>query len=291
MESEQNGLVYSMIKGNNNCPKLQLTSSGGASAEIYLHGAHLTSWKPANGREVIYLSEKSNFGPDATIRGGIPVVFPQFSNRGNLPKHGFARCMDWELIQVSPLNETTSAVFKLVDTPSTRSIWPFAFEALLTISIFSTSLKVTLSVKNSGSLPFSFTSALHTYFKVQDIEDIKIDGLEGCSYLDYTQPQPEKLTQADQPVTFDREVDRIYPLAPHPLYLIEKGQQIKVESAGFPDVVIWNPWEEKCGRLDDMPVQGFRQMVCIEAAAIQSPISLAPQQTWSGHQLLSMEKR
>src|SRR5438270_10896601 len=79
--------------------KLEVGANDGARVEVYTHGAHLTSWKPASGEERLFLSSRSSFTPDSAIRGGVPVIFPQFSAMGPLPKHGFARVSEWELVR------------------------------------------------------------------------------------------------------------------------------------------------------------------------------------------------
>lgn len=58
-------------------------SSGDASAELYLHGATLTSWK-VGGEDLIFVSPKAVFAPPKAIRGGVPVCFPQFAMLGPL---------------------------------------------------------------------------------------------------------------------------------------------------------------------------------------------------------------
>jgi len=50
----------------------------GASAEVYLWGATLTSYKPASGKENIFVSPGAKFDGVKAIRGGVPVVFPQW---------------------------------------------------------------------------------------------------------------------------------------------------------------------------------------------------------------------
>ena len=79
-------------------------STPAATAEIYLHGAQLTSWRPAGAEEVIFLSQHSQFEPGRAIRGGIPVCFPWFRNKADDPKapsHGFVRTKAWQLDSVA----------------------------------------------------------------------------------------------------------------------------------------------------------------------------------------------
>jgi len=71
-----------------------------AEATIYTQGAHLTHWKPTGQAPAIFLSAKSDMAPGKPIRGGVPVVFPWFSQRHDGktgPMHGFARTTVWEL--------------------------------------------------------------------------------------------------------------------------------------------------------------------------------------------------
>ncbi len=94
------------ITSNNKTVKLELPKSQ-ASAEIYLYGATVTSWKAAGGSERLFLSSKAALDGSAAIRGGIPIVFPVFgppSQHSDAPevvktldKHGFARIHDWSL--------------------------------------------------------------------------------------------------------------------------------------------------------------------------------------------------
>ena len=71
-------------------PTHKLTLPCGDSLRVALHGAHVLSWV-SQGRERLYLSPHSVMDAHAAIRGGVPVCFPQFNQRGPLPKHGFAR--------------------------------------------------------------------------------------------------------------------------------------------------------------------------------------------------------
>ena len=98
------------------------------SRDVYLHGAHVTSWKPARDHdERLFLSERSEFRAGAAIRGGIPVIFPQFAAEGPLPRHGFARTSEWTLDEVSAKAGDAVASLSLRDSAETRAIWNHAF--------------------------------------------------------------------------------------------------------------------------------------------------------------------
>src|SRR5690348_10580973 len=78
--------------------------SPAAKGEIYLQGAHVTSWTPAGQRPVLFMSSRSVFAPGKAIRGGVPIIFPWFGARSDGkpgPQHGFARSSLWEFKSAS----------------------------------------------------------------------------------------------------------------------------------------------------------------------------------------------
>ncbi len=126
--------MHTLIPGD--FPKVILTAPDNARTEIYLHGAHVTSWITPDGDEKLYLSQRNSFRPDAALRGGIPVVFPQFSGLGPLPKHGFARTSTWEWLGAQAgTHGTLSGHFQMTDSAATRRIWDHAFRLDLTVTI------------------------------------------------------------------------------------------------------------------------------------------------------------
>jgi len=124
---------FTLTAGLGGMPRLELVAPDGARAEVYAHGAHVTSWVPAGGVERLFLSERSVFNGQAAIRGGVPVIFPQFSMEGPLPRHGFARTRAWEFVTAGVEAGGASASFRLVDSAETRRIWPHAFAARLDV--------------------------------------------------------------------------------------------------------------------------------------------------------------
>ncbi len=125
---------YKLTSGTNGLQKVVLNAPDNASAEIYLHGAQVTSWKPAGGEEQLFLSRASEFGPNASIRGGVPVIFPQFGKEGPLPRHGFARRMEWAFVKAEEGDTGVTATFQRGDNQATRRLWPHAFLTRLEVT-------------------------------------------------------------------------------------------------------------------------------------------------------------
>ncbi len=257
----------------------------GASAQVVTQGAHVTSWHTRDGVERLFLSQQSDFRAGAAIRGGVPIIFPQFAGLGPLPKHGFARTAQWQLHD-SRMPDTVQ--FRLQDSDATRALWPHVFSAEYSVTLAGEALVLALSVRNTGAVPYSFTAALHTYLRVTDIEQVRLKGLQGLRYSD-TANGGRDCVEADPVLAIRGEVDRIYFSSKQPIILSEPGQRDVVCSAtGFADTVVWNPGPEKAAALADLEPGGYRHMVCIEAAAIGAPITLAPQASWRGEQRLSL---
>ena len=263
---------------------IPIVCGDGARAELHLNGAHLTSWVPAGARDDrLFVSTKSAFGVGASIRGGVPVIFPQFASEGPLPKHGFARAMPWTLVRVDENADFARAELELVDDDITRAIWPFAFRAELAVQIEGNTLDVTLSIENRHETSFSFTAALHTYFRVRDAFSAQIVGLNGLRYCDKLEGGAEH-DERGQSLAIVGEIDRVYHNAIAPLEIREADRRVRVEQRGFRDVVVWNPGADGLRGKADFAVGEEREMLCVEAAVVKEPVLLAPGERWSGSQ-------
>lgn len=273
-------------------PALALRSADGASVVVTRHGAHVVSWLPAGGHgEQLYLSPRSGFADGQAIRGGAPVVFPQFSDRGPLPRHGFVRNRAWRLLHAGDdADGAATAVLGLSDDAATRAIWPYAFALELRVRVLGQQLEMGLHCTNTGPVPWSFAAALHTYLQVPDSAQVRIAGLAGRSYHDALDHQEK--TQHEEWLTIPAEVDRVYPGvdAAVDLHRHTDGAAtvVRVEHSGFADTVVWNPGAQRCALLPDMPADGYRAMVCIESGRILEPVLLASAQTWLGVQRLQL---
>jgi len=276
-----------VVNGAAGLPKVVMSAADGARAEIYLYGAHITSWVPAGGEEQLYLSPQADYRPGASIRGGVPVVFPQFSGMGPLPKHGFLRTLQWEYVGVRETGNGITTDFMIVENEHTLALWPHRFRDRLAVTAGGPQLAVGLTIENTDDRPFEFTAALHTYFAVRDLAAIAVEGLGGLPFRDAADGYRDKV-QAESQLRFEGEVDRIYFNAPRQVTLAEPGRRLMVAAEGFPDIVVWNPGPTKGAALDDLPPGGFRRFICIEAAIVGQPVELQPGQTWQGRQVLTV---
>ncbi len=248
-----------------------------ARAKIALQGAHLFHYKRVGEVPLIWLSQKSFFEHGKVIRGGIPVCWPWFGKHPNdseLPQHGFARNSLWELKETHEIDaHTTEVILQLQPSAEHFKLWPHTAELFLTITI-SRTLTLALRSKNCDTHTFEISSALHSYFAIDDIENVSVKGLAGRSYFDKVTGQEQ--TQQGS-LTITKEVDRIYQNVDYPVTLHDKSRTIEVNARGSSSTVIWNPWRENSISMGDMENDSYKTMLCIEAAnALGDTILLAP---------------
>lgn len=264
-------------------PATELELPCGDRLVVARHGAHVLSWM-AVGRERLYLSPRSVMDGRSAIRGGIPVCFPQFNLRGDLPKHGFARNLPWQVHPARLDAEQAHLALSLGKSPATASWWAQAFEARLLIELTPGALKVELAVRNTDSRPLAFTGALHTYFAVDDVSQVRLRGLGGRAEWDSV---VDRHGSGAHELRFVGEFDRVYSAAPQGYELLDGAHQLGIEQdQDWAHTVVWNPGQDKCATLSDMPSDGWRQMLCVEAAQVYEPITIAPGDFWQGAQRL-----
>jgi glucose-6-phosphate 1-epimerase len=252
-------------------PALLLRAPDGAEATITLYGAHLVSWKPALGagaapQERMFMSSLSALDGSRAIRGGVPVIFPQFAERGEGMRHGFARVSTWRVLDSGDRDGAAFALLGLNQdelSPQASSAWAYAFELALRVSVQGANLAMTLEVRNTGTHPFSFSSALHTYHLVEDVEAVRIDGV-----------QPETLALTDK-------LDQVFERIAGTITFDNGADKLLLQQSGFTDAVVWNPGAADAAALSDLEDEEYRRFVCIEPALLQPQI-LEPGGSWKG---------
>jgi glucose-6-phosphate 1-epimerase len=265
-------------------PALALRAPDGASAVVLLHGAQVVSWQPAGGGERLYLSERARFGPGASVRGGVPVIFPQFNERGPLPRHGIVRNRSWVPVRAEVGADDALAVLQIAADDATRALWPHRFGLELTVCVRGDRIDIELAATNTGDHAFAMMAALHTYLRVGEVEQVRLSGLGGGRYEDFVTGTTR--TDTDDSVRIGSETDRIYYGVCSPLELADGERRLRIEAANFPEVVVWNPWAAKASAMADLAPGDFRRFLCVEAALIGEPVSVGPGEQWWGRQTL-----
>ena len=245
--------------------------------KVSLFGAHVLSWT-CKKEEQLFLSKNAVLDGSKAIRGGIPLVFPQFGRPSDsLPSHGFARISVWDVDEKKESDTQSTIVLKL----KPRSIGKFCdsfdynFELTYRVHLTETDLRISLQATNHGTKKFSCQLLLHTYLKVKSIKETKIQGFSNSKYVDKLK-EGKVFTQSDSKFqSITEETDRIYEGPIKRKIEIKDMMTIENESSAMCDVVLWNPWIEKSKRMGDLDNSEYHNFVCVEPGIVLSPVVLS----------------
>ena len=264
-----------------------------AQGEMYLHGAHVTCWRPAGGEEVLFLSSKSRWEEGQAIRGGIPVCFPWFRGKADdphAPAHGFVRTRSWQLYSIVENNGAVAVTMFIESDEQTRHWWPAEFRLAHRVT-FASELKLELVCINTGKTPFRFEEALHTYNRVSDIGKVRLQCLDATSFLDNTDSNKQKTQLGD--VVIASRTDNAFIDTEAATDLVDPGLQrrIRLKKTNSSTTVVWNPWQEGARSLRDLGDGEWKQFLCVEASNIMgAAVTVAPAQEHTLSTVLSVAK-
>eukprot|EP00796_Vickermania_ingenoplastis_P003979 gene3979-2838_t len=269
-------------------------TADGSQITIYQQGGHISSWKSADGEEHLYNSPKTIYADGKAIRGGVPLIFPQFSDLGPLPvSHGFLRVSNFELKGITAKNGTQEVQLVYQLRPGMQKDLPDAnVDVVLTVNFNATHLHMDISVTNNhDSKDFEFGFAFHTYFGAVT-EKVVVGGLNDTPYLDDLQDRKRCPPEPVKNIT--EEIDRIYvnqKTKPVTLSFPTGGRQktLTISTDNFKDVVLWNPWIEKTKATKDLPEDAYLHFVCVEHGIILEKEVLKPKGgSWHGAQIVNV---
>jgi glucose-6-phosphate 1-epimerase len=282
--------IAQIVAGNGGLPEVHVTAPA-ASAKIYLHGAQVTSWKPAGADEVLFVSGQSRWEEGKAIRGGIPICFPWFRAKADDPKapaHGVVRTKAWNLTSLAQDGDAVTVTFETESDDASRRWWPHEFRLAYRITV-SAELRLELIATNTGSAPLRFEEALHTYHRVGDADKVRVKGLDGTAYLDNMNGNRRKMQDGD--VVFTAQTDNAYLKTAAALEVIDPvlRRRIRTEKKNSLTTVVWNPWRDGAKALADLGDDEWQQMACIEASNIlDATVELASGETHTMTAVLSV---
>jgi glucose-6-phosphate 1-epimerase len=272
--------IAQIVTGSGGPPKVSITTAA-ASGEMYLHGAHVTSWKPRHADEMLFVSARSRWQDGQPIRGGVPICFPWFAANADDPRapmHGLVRTTAWQLESLAQTGDSVLVSMFTESSAETKKWWPADFR-LIHRATFGPELRLELILTNTGPAPLRFEEALHTYFQVGDIQKAQLRGLDSIHYLDKTDSNREK-TQVG-PIAIRCETDRIYLNTPDAVELEDpiRHRRINIGKENSLTTVVWNPWVEKARALPDFGDDEWMHMVCVETCNVAGfAVTLGPGQ-------------
>lgn len=228
-------------------------SNSTLKASIKHAGAELFSLKDDQNQEYIWEGNPDFWGKHS------PVLFPIVGTLKNnaytingkeyqLPRHGFARDMEFQLIDKTE----NSATFSLQSNEETLKKYPFDFELLLIYTLNENTLDIAYKVINKSETKMPFSIGAHPAialpenfenysFKFEKEEDLKYSLLEN----DLISNKTESLQTIENLVPlnyklFENDALVFKTLESNSLTILENSKSyIKVDFEDFPSLGIW----------------------------------------------------
>lgn len=228
-------------------------SNSQISVAIKTLGAELCSIKNKLNREFMWEGNPNFWGKHS------PVLFPIVGTLKNntfyhndtkytLTRHGFARDMEFELIEKTE----DSATFSIQSNSATLLNYPFEFELQIQYTLINTTVEIDYKVVNKDNSEIPFSIGAHPAFALpSSFEDYNLD-FEKVETLEYTLLENDLVSQQTEkihtntnrvPLTYElfkRDALIFKKLQSNSLTIIEEDKPIlKVHFQDFPSLGIW----------------------------------------------------
>lgn len=267
-------------------------------------GALISRWDSATFGPVIFTSADAEYQVGASPHGGIPICFPWFGppvhsdpaassphaeqtrylgQAGATSAHGFARLVNWRTVATSEeADGTWNVAYRLAseDVPASVNSDLLSFVAELRATMGDREATIALAVVNTGDQEFWFEEALHAYFRVSDVSDVLVEGLEGLTRVDATGAGAASGAPSRQngPIAFGEMVVQLYPTTDSPV-IVDRGlgRRITIATTESGTTVVWNPGPAQGEAISDLRPGEWRRFICVESGnAMDAAIRLGP---------------
>ena len=236
-------------------------------AVIAIQGAQLLAFTPKDAQPWLWLSPKAIFSENKPIRGGIPVCAPWFGvnqQDPTKPKHGFVRNRQWQLVHATENKQhEVELTFRVRTNEDDLPLYSHAFSLDLVITL-SKQIDISFSVQNLSRTPMPFSWALHSYFCVDSLEAVAVEGLDQSTYLDAT--DQFSVIKQEGAVQFSSEVDRVYENVDSQ-QTITGNPCLSITGQDCPTAIIWNPGEKLAHTMADITANHYAEYICVERGA------------------------
>ncbi len=228
-------------------------SNSKLSAQIKHLGAELLSLKSDQNKEYIWEGNSMFWGKHS------PILFPIVgslknnsylfkNNKYHLNRHGFAREMEFELIEKT----AESATFSLTSTIETKKVYPFDFELQIRYSLEDNKLNINYKVINNNDVTMPFAIGAHPAFALPgDFENYTLE-FQKDEILNYYLLEDGLISNSMNNLPFDnRQLDLKYNLFENDALVFKtlqsksitilknENQMLRVNFSDFPNLGIW----------------------------------------------------
>ncbi|RRV08325.1 D-hexose-6-phosphate mutarotase [Pseudomonas sp. v388] len=226
-------------------------------------GAQLLHFQPRGQKPWLWCA--AQWPQVGAIRGGVPVCWPWYGRHpgeSGWPAHGWGRLLDWKLVDSGESEAGVILHWRL-------QLWDWQVDLHAELG---QGMDLRLSTRHEDSEPCHFSHALHAYWRISDVEDVAVQGLEGAQGYDELRRQSCQQEGELRPAggcqrTFEHE---------GAVQLEDQAWQRRftIDTGDSPNTVIWHPGSRPLLGVAGNETTGF---VRVEAAAGDS-FSLEPGQ-------------
>lgn len=181
-----------------------ILSNSELTATINSFGAELISFKNKSNREFIWEGNPDFWGKHS------PILFPIVGSLKNdsycyntttyhLPRHGFAREMEFDLIDKTE----NTAVFSLKQSINTLEKYPFNFELQISYNLTNSALNIDFKVINNNDFSMPFSIGAHPAFALaNDFENYQLV-FEKSEYLIVSKLENDLISNSTYPLPIE----------------------------------------------------------------------------------------
>ncbi|WP_341522828.1 D-hexose-6-phosphate mutarotase [Pseudomonas sp. G.S.17] len=226
-------------------------------------GGQLLHFQPRGQKPWLWCA--SHWPQVGAIRGGVPVCWPWYGrhpSEGVWPAHGWARLLDWKLIDSRESEAGVSLHWRL-------QLWDWQADLHAELG---QGMELRLTTRHQDSEPCQFSHALHAYWRISDVQEVALEGLDGAQGYDQLSRQA---CQQEGDLRVAGGCQRVFDHT-GPLQLQDQAWQrrLGIDTGDSANTVVWHPGKRPLMGVAGSEAGGF---VCVEAASGGSEsLSLAP---------------
>lgn len=245
-------------------------SNSACRAEVHSEGALISGWRPHGFDDVLFCSREAIIGQGLEVHGGIPICAPWFGQGRagvDVPHaHGLVRYVPWNLVSRVDEQDVTELRWELTGADLKGMPGAEAYPADIWFHYtarFGTSLVIAL--ETGAGQAFTLDQAFHTYFSIDDILTVGIEGIERFPHTEYATN-----TEGHSPRIAGSlaNVDRIHDGA-GPVTIVDGTRRISLAPRGAASTVVWNPGPSIAAELENFGDDEWKRMLCVEVGNVQ----------------------